>query len=295
MALQPASHLFRELSSAAVYAELARLSRSWHVEEIEKVVGKFKTGGRRKSFYALRAGSMLKPAHAARLQNAFPRSNIMLWWTHPLAQVLCNPLLSADELVVMLKKIPQGPVRDRIWKPLTFQTVGLPAERLTNWDRELIFSLERIGTPISLFALLTRLRIEQKLSNFDEGLHSAQAAWRMLPGTFARCRNLLVAKDALVLAFDFFLSWQPFADTRIYEMFRLDDWLKRREAVAECERIWLSDTSIPIDTKLLRRSYLEAGLLPKSAGEWGWWDYLYAPDALKEAKAVHWTHLVRSP
>jgi hypothetical protein len=44
----PAAALFRELSSAAVDAELARLARSWSLGKIEERVGAFKPGETRK-------------------------------------------------------------------------------------------------------------------------------------------------------------------------------------------------------------------------------------------------------
>ena len=141
----------------------------------------------------------------------------------------------------------------------------------------LVSSLERLGTDVALFALVARLRIEQLLGNCDGGLEAAQAAWRILPTAIARRTNLLLAKDALIFALDYFLSWQPFADARLLQLACFGESMNRYEAVVQCEAIWSADTSIPEKSKLLRRSLLHAGLVPEIPDSWGWWNMLVSP------------------
>lgn len=294
-----ADRLHAALSSAAVYAELARMCGTWSADRIEDVVENriaesrpLATGfrpatkdvepsrsDRKKSFYALRNGSTLKPYRAVRIQAAFPRSNIMLWWKHPLAEVLCNPQLGIDAIVEWLKMLPRGPVRRCIWEPVATPTPGFKPERLTAWTPLLVSSLERVGNDVALFALIARLRIEQLLGNSDGGLEAAQAAWNILPLAMASRTNILVSKDALIIAMDYFLSWQPFADTRLLQLAHFGGSTNKCEAIEQCEAIWSADTSVPEKTKLLRKSLAPSSLFPEIGGDWGWWNMIdfYGP------------------
>lgn len=301
MGPKPATLLYRQLSSAAVDLELAHISRSWDVDEVETYVGQRRSGlshadaladrvrrGKpqrgKKTFYALRRGSSLKPGHADRLQVLFPSSKISLWFAHPLAEVLCDPWIGADRLLSYLRRLPLGAVSECVWRTPVIQTTGMHSASLLPWSSDLRNRLDRIGTPASLLALLVRLRLEQLFGRADGGLEAAQIAWRMLPRVVARSRHLLVAKDALVLALDYFLSWQPFADARLFELVSVDGPIGRQAAVAECERIWSSDSSIPGHIKLLRRGLARPGLVPWNAGEWSWWNWLQSPASLSEAE-----------
>lgn len=298
--LRQANLLYRELSSAAVDVELARIARTWDVDEVEMYVERRRTGlshsaalserrerGRarrgKKTFHSIRSGGTLKPGHAARLQALFPRSNISLWFSHPLARVLCDPSLNADWLIGHLRTLPIGRVRSAVWEGAPVQARGVRTLRLIPWKPQLRSSLDRIGTPLSLFALLTRLRLEQLLGNFDGGFEATQIAWRLLPRAIARCRHLLVSMDALIVSLDFFLSWQPYADARLYELLHgLDGSIGRREATLECQRIWRADSSVPRDVKLLRKSYLRPELVPDSSCESTVWDLFCAAASYEE-------------
>lgn len=297
MLSKPASLLYRQLSSAAVDLELARISKTWDVDEMEIYVLQRRSGsshaeaiaarvarGRprrdKKTFHALRLGRSLKPGHASRLQALFPASRLLLWASHPLAEVLCHPGLGPDHLLGYLQQLPAGPVRDCVFHSASVHTVGLPSIALTAWTSELRHSLSRIGTPVALFALILRLRLEQRLGRADGGLEATQIAWRMIPGVVARSHHLRVAKDALVLALDYFFSLQPYADARLYELTRVEATLGREVATAECERIWLSDSSIPRWILDHRRRLARADLVPWNEGEWSWWSLLYSPVGL---------------
>jgi hypothetical protein len=273
--------LFRELSSAAVDAELARLAHNWGLGRIEKHVGAFKpaespAAKRKKAFHALRSGSRLQQGHAVRIQAAFPESNVYLWWAHPLANVLCNPHLGIDELMDYLNKLPPGKVRSVVWQGCFVPAGGHHSERLSPWAHPLVLSLERIGSPVALFALMTRLRIEQLMGVQGLGLESANAAWQILPKAIARSRHLLVAKDALLIALDYFLSWQPFADARLWQMFGESGNLRRRDSMIQCEHCWLSDRSIPMPIKIARRNHLGPKLLPGNLFPSTWWGAFFS-------------------
>jgi len=258
----PANALFREISSAAVDVELARLARSWSLGVIEKKVGSFKQadsprGARKKSFHALRAGSRLQEGHAARIQDAFPRSNVYLWWLHPIGAILCNPKLGADDLLAYLRRLPPGRTRSRIWMALYLPLGSIHSETLAPWTPELVVALRTIGTPVALFALLARLRIEQLSGSFFLGVDAATAAWELLAKSISRSRHLLISKDCLIVAMDYFLSWAPFADARLWESFVAGRDLSCSGAVdACCHRAWANDNSIPAEIKLARKARL---------------------------------------
>lgn len=277
----PAIALYRELSSAAVDAELARLARCWNVEQIEQIVGAFKVTGladarRRKSFYSLRSGSRLQSGHAMRIQSAFPRSHVHFWWVHPLAQVLCDPNLGTDALVSLIRDLPAGKVRELVWQPRRMVASGFQIERLVPWSSGLVASLRSINSPLALFALITRLRIEQIAGNLEGGLAATQAVWTMLPSSLRRSRNLLLSKGALVMALDFFFSWQPFADSRIDEIVKFGDSIGRSKAVNASERVWRDDRGIPMHIKMARTRHLGPELMPVDANPWSWWGLLYS-------------------
>lgn len=304
MDLKPAKALYRELSSAAVDAELARVARSWNVDEIESYVLQRKAGlshgaalaerrGRagprrgKKTFHAIRDGGALKPGHAERLQALLPKSNLALWFAHPLADVLCHPALSVESLMDYLRRLPLGAVRASVWRDAAIQTKGMPLLSLAPWDAQLRASLERIGTPTSLFALLARLRLEQLVGNSDGGLDATRIIWRVLPRAISKCTHLLVSKDALIAALDHFLGWQPFADARLYEMVSIEPAIGRRAAVEACDRVWLADSRIPQEVKFLRKSHVTAAILPDSTDGLGWWGTFFRPDAFEYPSASH--------
>ena len=214
------------------------------------------------------------------LQLTFPRSNIALWWRHPLAEILCNPQLGIDSIVALLKGLPRGRVRELVWKEVAFATPGFLSQRLSQWEPCLVSSLLRISDDVSLFALLARLRIEQLMGNADGGLDAAQAAWRILPAAIERRDNLLVSKDALILALDYFFSWQPFADARLFQAAQLGSSYGRAESVIRCEEVWSANTSIPEPVKRLRRRLGNPDLVPEIRGNWGWWNMLGGPGEL---------------
>jgi len=277
----PASALFRELSSAAVDAELARLARSWRLGEMEKIVGSFKPaesprGARKKAFHALRAGSRLQEGHASRIQAAFPRSNVYLWWSHPLASVLCDPSLGLDDLVAHLKQLPAGRVRACVWSITYVPTCGFATEALVPWSHGLIESLQRERSPMALFALIARYRIEQLSGGLTLGLDAANSAWSLLAHSVARSRSLLIAKDALVAAMDYFLSWQPFADARLWELANSRVGLRRREALVKAETTWAGESAIPRDILEARRHHLTDAVRPGIAYLGTWWGFLYS-------------------
>lgn len=295
-----ANVLHAALSSAATFAELARICRTWSADRIEAVLerrlttlrspipgspngSEFGPPERKKSFYALRDGSTLKQYRVDMIQRAFPRSNIVLWWRHPLAEILCNPQLGIDAIVELLRRLPRGRVRDLVWEEVAFATPGFLAQRLTRWSPGVVSSLLRIGDDVSLFALVSRLRIEQLLGNVDGGLDAAQAAWRILPTAIERRPNLLVSKDALILALDYFFCWQPFADARLFDAARLGISSGRAESVVRCEEIWSANTSIPMSIKRQRRGLVHSGLVPEIRGDWGWWNMLGGPGQLSTA------------
>lgn len=293
--LEPARLLYRELSSAAADVELARAARSWNVDQMEAYTTQRQAGlgsaeafaevrrrGRptrcKKTFHALRAGASLKPGHASRLQAALPESNLLLWAFHPVGYVLCHPGLSTDELLSLLRKLPTGPVRELIWRCPPIQTRGIETIALKPWTRDLRAGLEYVGTPTAWFALVVRMRLEQLLDNFDGGLEGMQACWRMLPRSIARSRHLLISKDALIAAVDYFLSWQPFADARLFELPRVRGSIGRRAAVMECEQIWQSNRSVPHELKLHRRQLLRPEMIPECGAGWTWWDTFFLPE-----------------
>ena len=263
-----AKSLFRELSSAAVDAELARLARSWDLGKIERRIGAFKpcdspSAARKKSFHALRAGSRLQESHAARIQAAFPRSNVLLWWAHPLADVLCNADLAIDDLLAYLKQVPQGRVRNMLWLPQHVSPTGPMIESLTPWTLRLIGGLRREGSPTAFFSLLARLRIEQLYGNLELGVDAADAAWELLPKVVSRSRSLLLSKDALITALTFFLGWQPYADARLWEHLSGHGNHAHFTAIFASELAWRT-TAIPSEIKEARKARLFDAILPSN-------------------------------
>lgn len=274
-----ASALFRELSSAAVDAELARIARNWSLGEIERKIGAFKparslAGSRKKSFHALRSGSRLKLGHVMRIQAAFPSSNVYLWWSHPLADVLCNPRLGIDDLAQFLRRLPSGRVRSLVLLSMHIPASGFLSEQIAPWTANLITALNKIGSPTALFALAARLRIEQLTGNQLLGQESACAMWEIFPRAIARSSNLLISKDAITLAMDYFQSWQPFADARFWQMCAEHSSIERSKATRVAERIWRSNTSIPDEIKLARRTRLQGVVVPNDAYPNSWWGRL---------------------
>lgn len=281
-----ASLLHAALSSAATYTELARVCRTWSADRIEAVVQRRLAASRsspsdslngmdppierKKSFYALRDGATLKQYRVDMIQGAFPRSNILLWWKHPLAEILCNPQLRIDEILELLRGLPRGQVKDLVWQKVVVPTPGFSTLRLTEWTPSLVRSLSRITTDVSLFAILARLRMEQLLGNVDGGSEAVQAAWNILPYAMERRPHLLVSKKALILALDYFSGWQPFADTRLFQEMGLGVLSRRMESLLRCEKIWLKNTSIPGPVKQLRQGLVHWGLVPEVLDH-GWW------------------------
>jgi hypothetical protein len=151
----------------------------------------------------------------------------------------------------------------------------MTVEGLTSWSPGLIAAIGSIGSAVALFALLARLRIEQLSGRLELGFEAANAVWNLLPGSIARSRSLLVAKDALVVALDYFMSWQPFADSRLWEMSEANGSNSRWRAVLECDRAWKLDLAIPEPIKLGRKSRVEE-LLPCNAYPGTWWGNFFA-------------------
>ncbi|MFC3716311.1 hypothetical protein ACFONC_09110 [Luteimonas soli] len=238
----------------------------------------------KKTFHALRAGSSLKPGHASRLQAVLPESNLSLWVFHPVGYVLCHPGLSTDKLLSLLRKLPTGPVRELIWRCPRIQTRGIEAIALEPWTHDLRAGLEHVGTPTAWFALVARMRLEQLLGNFDGGLEGMQVCWRMLPRSIARSRHLLISKDTLIAAVDYFLSWQPFADARLFELPRVSGSIGRRAAVIECEQMWQNNRSVPHELKLHRRQLLKPEMIPECGAGWSWWDTFFSPGPLDQER-----------
>lgn len=283
---EAATELYRELSSCAVDAELARLARSWNVERIEKIVGSFKHASigvaktRRKSFYALRAGSRPQTGHAYRIQLAFPRSRVMFWWQHPLALVLCKPSLAENELKDLLRAIPKGRIRELIWIQTVVPASGYRVECLATLDSQLISSLVAKGTHMAMLALAARYRLEQLNGNLRFELDAARGLWAMLPSVLRKSTHLLLAKDALILAVDFFLSWQPYADARIWQLSHTDETLGRAQALHLADELWGQSKRIPGDVKRARRERVSLDLLPPEVNAWSWWGTFFAPSSL---------------
>jgi len=270
---RPPSGLIRELSSASVDAELARLSRSWDLGAIEKRIGAFKPAqspadARKKSFHALRAGSRLKPGHAERIQAAFPTSHVQFWWSHPLACILCDRKLGLDGAMALLRSLPAGRVRSEIWE-LPYITRTATAEKLYPWSSDLITRLQGHGSVSAFCALVCRYRVEQLLGNVDHGFVAMQAIWAMLPLVIRRSRNLRVCMHTLVLAIDYFLRLQPFATERVLDA-ALEGAVGRADSFALSESIWRSDRSIPGSIKELRRQNARSFESYAIDADWCW-------------------------
>lgn len=272
---QGAPLLLRELSSAAVYAELAMHARTWHPDGIEQKI--WPGSERRKTFYSLRDGGRLQPRHAESLQTTLPHSHIRLWWQHPLAEVLCIPAIGTETLLSFLRQLPPGPVRKMIWSAKRTKASGYIYEHLRPLNLRIICQLEATGSVVALFALLVRMRLAQLEGDLRLDSIAHETTWRMLPRALERSTPILFGMDALTLALDFFFSWQPFADERLTQMTSDDGASSRSWAVQHARRIWEDTRRIPDEAKRARRNRAEIQLLPDDANSNSWWGTFFSP------------------
>ena len=215
----PAHLLYREISSCALDAELARVTGTWDLElqaqdAARRMPERVTNQPVSKKFRHVRRGGRFKPAHLARLIEAFPKSRLLACQEHRIARVLCDPTVSHDQLVNWMYELPRGQVRCTVLLDcLTFYS-GYRTTSRTAWTRQAISRLVEIGTPASLFALVCRTRIAQLEGEVDLCEVEASAIWRALPRACGKCMALLLGSHALTRAIDYFLSWEPFSEMR---------------------------------------------------------------------------------
>lgn len=215
----PAQLLYREISSCALDAEMARITGTWDLElqaqdAARRMPERVTNQPVSKKFRHIRRGGRFKPAHLIRLLEAYPKSRLLPCQEHRIAKVLCDPTVSHDQLVNWIYEIPRGRVRRAVVVDcLTFYS-GYRTTSRTAWTRQAIDRLVEIGTPASLFALVCRTRIAQLEGEVDLCEEEASAIWRALPRACGKSMALLLGSHALTRAIDYFLSWEPFSEMR---------------------------------------------------------------------------------
>lgn len=275
-----ANKLYRELCSCAIDAELARLTGTWDTKEMEKRatrhIGYLPAGTpERKTFSAMRGGGRPQASHVERLQRAYPNSRIKWCWLHPLAKILCDPNLSQDDINELLSQIPNGQVRRQLWDEggVTMLT-GFRVRTRQRWEPRRIQRLVEIATPAALLALVGRMRISQLQGDAFYDDIEEDAIWLMLPRCVVRSNSLILGQDALLLAIDFFLSWQPYCELRFPQMERKPDF--RNEALHKLSQLQAQAVStghrVPADQIQYRKARATEQLLPPVPGNGPWWE-----------------------
>lgn len=215
-----AGGLYKELCSCALDAELARLTGSWDLRIRAKHAGeqmpeRVDNTPVSKKFRHIRIGGRFKPSHAIRLAENYRSFRLLPCQEHPLAQVLCDPHLSRDQLMEWLLSLPHGRVRQALIQDSLTLLTGFRHASRRRWEPKAIHRLVEIGSPVALFALVCRTRIAQLEGDDHLGELEEAAIWMTLPKAAGRSMSLLLGSYALVRAIEFFLGWEPFAELRI--------------------------------------------------------------------------------
>jgi hypothetical protein len=113
-----------------------------------------------------------------------------------------------------------------------------------------------------------------------------EAVWGMLPRALRRSTPLLAGADALILALDFFFSWQPFADERLFQSATTGIGSQRLAAIRQVSRTWEGTRRIPNEVKLAIRHRMGAHLLPEDANPDSWWGTFFSPQVRAQAKQI---------
>ena len=295
--------LHRELSSGACFAELALRAGTWNARQIELVVDE-RLGGPpiglepRKTYVGLYRGSRLQSAHAQRLQDCFPDSQILLWREHRLARVLCDPNITMDGLVRLLKDIEDPDVRNVLFSS-PHMIWGSSVRQLQNWSPTVIAELSQLSSHDALLALAGRLRLAQLNGDFQFEWLAHGALWSLLARAVEFSPHLLIALDALILAVDCFFSWQPGADIRVFQDRYQNAGDRRGQAISEARLRFQEDVSIPLAVKADRSSRSAMGFLPQNFVSGGWWGAFACPVAAATGNSIspkrHFQELRLSP
>ena len=216
---EPAEKLYREISSCALEAELARVTQTWDMasqakDAADRMSERIDNEPVSKKFRHVRRGGRFKPNHLQRLADAYPKSRLLSCQEHRLAQVLCNSGLGHDQLSEWIWELPRGRVRSTVvCDRLTFFS-GFRAMSRKPWDSKSIERLVEIGSPASLFTLACRTGIAQLEGDVTLCEQEESAIWRALPRASAKSMALLLGSFAMKRAVDFFLGWEPFSEMR---------------------------------------------------------------------------------
>lgn len=216
---QPAEYLYREIASCALEAELARLTHTWELVAQAKHAAalmpvRVNDEPVSQKFRHIRRGGRLKENHLERLEAAYPSSRLRSCQEHRLAQLLCNPRLTRDQLMDWMRDLPRGLVRSTVVCDRLTLFSGFRVMSLKPWNSQSIERLVEIGSPASLFTLALRTRIAQLEGDAILCEHEESAIWRTLPRASAKSMALLLGSFAMYRAVDFFLSWEPYSEMR---------------------------------------------------------------------------------
>lgn len=216
----------RLLRASSVYVEYALLTGKWQPGAIEVEINERgvkdsaeastdweKTG--RMSTY--RNGGVPHPSTIRRDAKRFEHSNLIHWHFHPIAQILCRPEISHEEVVSILRAIPEPSVRSSIFEEDISSLLGTRLIQFRVDAMDSIEALERTPSHWALLALIGRIKLLQL--ELRPRLHAryASAVLRNLLVTVPRSPHLFSSCTVLVGAVFDFLGRSPFEELSILD------------------------------------------------------------------------------